>query len=186
MLDLATTNILVSYGTVFLNFLSVLLVGAIAYPSLIPTFAKKVHGRFGLWIAFGFSLVATLLTLYYSEILNVVPCSYCWLQRVFLYPQVVLFGIAALLKDRSITIYSIFLSLIGALIALYHHYLQMGGAHFLPCPANGNAIDCATPTFVTWGFVTFPYMSFSLFLFLILYMVALRTIWRKYPQEVSV
>jgi disulfide bond formation protein DsbB len=181
MPDVATTNLLVSYATLLLHVPIFGLLLAISFPEYIPHFPQKVHARFGLWIAFGFTLIATLVTLYYSEYLGVLPCSYCWLQRVFLYPQVVLFFIAALKKDHRIAIYSMALSFFGALIALYHHFLQMGGAHFLPCPANGNAIDCATPTFMTWGFITFPYMSLVFFVFLFLYMVALRTIWRKFP-----
>lgn len=138
--------------------------------------------RYGLWIAFTITLIASIYTLYASEVLGQIPCSLCWVQRAFLWPQVILFLIAALMKDRGIALYSIALSVIGALVALYHHWLQMGGSALLPCPASGPSINCETPTFVMWGFVTFPFMSFSLFVFIILFMVWLRSIWHKYPQ----
>jgi disulfide bond formation protein DsbB len=181
MFDLATTNLLVSYGTVFLLLSSFGLVVALIYPAITPEFKERFHAKHGLWVAFGFTLIASLITLYYSEYLGQAPCSLCWVQRVFLYPQVFIFGIAALSKDTKAVWYSLVLSLVGAVVALYHHYLQMGGQLHLPCPASGNAIDCATPTFVMWGFVTFPFMAFTLFVFLALFMVWLRAIWRKYP-----
>lgn len=180
MLDLATTNLLAAYGTLGLLLLSLGYIGALAFPALVPEWKQRWIMKYGVWIAVVVTTLATAVTLYYSEVLGVLPCSYCWLQRIALYPQVVLFLIAAIIKDRTVALYSIALSLIGAVIALYHHYLQMGGSSFLPCPATGNHLDCAEPTFVMWGFVTFPFMSFALFLFLILFMVFLRSIWRKY------
>ncbi len=182
MLDLASVNALASYATLALDLASLALIAVILFPQIVPVFKERFHARYGLWVAFAFTAAASFITLYYSEVLGQLPCSYCWLQRVFLYPQVVLLLIAAIINDRKVALYSIALSILGALIALYHHYLQMGGAQFLPCPANGNAVDCAVPTFISWGFVTFPFMSFSLFVFLILFMVRLRQIWRKYPQ----
>ena len=143
----------------------------------------ELLGRYGLWLAFLVTLVATLATIYASEVLGMAPCSLCWVQRVFLWPQVVIFGVAALTADRRAALYSIALSLFGAVIALYHHWLQIGGSHFVPCPVNGNAIDCATPTFVWFGFITFPFLAFVLFIFLVLFMTLLRSIWRKSPQE---
>ena len=137
--------------------------------------------RYGLWIAFLITALATGWTLYASEVLGQLPCSLCWVQRALLWPQIVIFLIAAIAKDARAALYSIVLSILGAVVALYHHWLQMGGSAYFPCPVDGNAIDCATPTFVMWGFVTFPFLSFVLFVFLILFMTYLRSIWRKYP-----
>lgn len=181
MFDLATTNQIAAYATIFLDISALGLVLGTLYPRIVPAFKERFHAQYGLWVAFMLTLTGTLVTLYYSEFLAQAPCALCWFQRVFLYPQVVLFFIAALMKDTRVVWYSIGLSVIGACIALYHHWLQMGGSHLFPCPANGNAIDCATPTFVTWGFVTFPFMAFSLFIFLTLFMVWLMSLWRKYP-----
>src|SRR3989344_5990262 len=50
----------------------------------------------------------------------------CWWQRIFLYPQVFLLGFAAHRKDAGMAFYSIVLSGLGLLVALYHHALQMG------------------------------------------------------------
>ena len=181
MPDLATTNLFASYGTLLLLLCSFGLLLAILFPTITPEWKQKFHARHGLWVVFGFALFASIVTLYYSEYLGQAPCSLCWVQRVFLYPQVVIFFIAASMRDARAAWYSIVLSALGALVALYHHWLQMGGSALFPCLASGPGIACEIPTFVLWGFLTFPFMALALFVFLLLFMVWLRTLWRKYP-----
>lgn len=74
--------------------------------------------------AWGISLIATLGSLYFSEILKFIPCDLCWFQRIFMYPQVVLLGLAAIRKEYGIARYSLALSIIGGAISLYHYALQ--------------------------------------------------------------
>src|SRR3989344_6948412 len=99
--------------------------------------------EYGLRLAFFVALGASAMTLVYSEVFGFAPCGLCWLQRVFLYPQVILLGIALLKKENRIADYLIGLSVIGGLMALYQHYLQMGGVSVLPCPSAGAGTDCA-------------------------------------------
>lgn len=135
--------------------------------------------KWGLWIAFFATIGGTAMTLFYSEVLHFAPCGLCWMQRVFLYPQVVILGIGAWKKDSSAALYSIWLSVIGALLALYNHYLQMGGIDLIPCPitrvnAVGVTADCAQRFLFEFGYMTFPLMSFSLFTFLIVVMIIVK------------
>jgi disulfide bond formation protein DsbB len=126
----------------------------------------------GLWLGTAGALGGIALTLFYSEVLGFAPCGLCWFQRVFLYPQLVIFVIAVWKKDRLAALYSIALSVLGAIVALYNHYLQMGGTSVIPCPASGGiASDCAQRFLFEFGYLTFPLMSFSLFAFLIVVMV---------------
>jgi len=131
--------------------------------------------KWGLWKAFGLTLAGSALTLFYSEILGIPPCGWCWIQRVFLYPQVLLFAIAAWKGDRRIADYSIVLSVFGGAAALYQHYLQMGGTSVIPCPATSQqAVDCAVRFLFEFNYITFPFMSFTLFAFLIVLMLFVR------------
>lgn len=127
----------------------------------------------GLWIGFILTFGGVLLTLYYSEILGFPPCPLCWWQRVFLYPQVILFALALWKKDRTIADYSIALSLAGLGVALYHHALQVLPHGSLPCPAEG-AISCAQRFVFEFGYITFPLMAATLFAFLIVLMLFVR------------
>lgn len=78
-------------------------------------------------------------------------------------------------KDTKIADYLIGLSGIGALIALYQHYLQMGGSAFIPCPAVGPGIDCAQRFLFEFGYITFPLMSFSVFALMIAMLVVVKS-----------
>ena len=130
-------------------------------------------GRWGLWLGFLFTFGGTLLTLYYSEVLGFLPCGWCWVQRVFLWPQVLLFAVALVRKDRRVADYSILFSIFGGAAALYQHYLQMGGHSILPCPASG-AGDCGQRFLFEFGYITFPLMAATLFAFLIVLMLFVR------------
>ena len=129
----------------------------------------------GLWIGLLITLGGVTLSLFYSEILGVAPCGLCWLQRVFLYPQAILFAVAIWKQERFIVDYSIALSIFGGVVALYQHYLQMGGTSIVPCPAVATqATDCAVRFLFELGYITFPLMSFSVFAFLIVLMLFVR------------
>ncbi|MEK7106803.1 MAG: disulfide bond formation protein B [Patescibacteria group bacterium] len=131
-------------------------------------------GTWGLWIGFLLSLGSVTISLFYSEILGVLPCGLCWLQRVFLYPQALLFAVALWKNDKSVADYSIAFSIFGGVIALYQHYLQMGGASIVPCPAVATSVDCAQRYLFEFGYITFPLMSFTIFAFLIIVMLFVR------------
>lgn len=129
--------------------------------------------RWGLWLAFLLTLGATALTLYYSEVLGFAPCGWCWVQRVFLWPQVLLFAVALYKQERAVADFSIAFSILGGIAALYQHYLQMGGGALIPCPASG-AGDCAQRILFEFGYITFPLMAATLFAFLIVLMLFVR------------
>ena len=110
-------------------------------------------------------------TLLYSEVFGFIPCSLCWLQRVALYPQALMILMAFRLKDSAhFPLYGMVLSVFGCVVAVYqyiyqaipHELLQSG---IMPCLADGTA-DCSKKIMEVFGFVTFPFLSAVLFLFL--------------------
>ncbi len=116
-------------------------------------------------LAFTVALITTICTLFFSDVVGYEPCKLCWIQRIFMYPQVFLLGMALLWKDDGIVKYIILLSGIGAIIALYHYYLQLGGISFLPCSATiGTSLSCTQRFFQTFGYITIPMMSLTAFL----------------------
>lgn len=48
----------------------------------------------GLIFIFTTSLIAMLGSLYYSEVRGFEPCTFCWYQRILMYPIVLISGIA--------------------------------------------------------------------------------------------
>lgn len=173
MYSIETVNYLLAAGTLGMQVVTVALLGVFILRKRVPAFADiaSAIGSWGLWIVALFSFVGSLLTLYYSEVLGVPPCDLCWWQRIFLYPQVVLFGMALWKRDTYVADYSIVLSIIGGGFALYHHALQMFPGS-LPCPATG--VSCATRILFEFGYITYPLMAVSLFAFLIVVMLFVR------------
>lgn len=169
----ATLNYWLALGSILTGCCSIVLFGAFFMRE------RNTHARaliawvtpHTLWGAFALSLFASAMTLVYSDYLGIEPCSLCWWQRIFLYPQVVLLGMAAWKKNAYIAEYSIILSFFGAGVALYQHFLQMF-PDSLPCPSTG--VSCAQRFLFEFGFVTYPLMAFALFALLMAGMLIVR------------
>jgi disulfide bond formation protein DsbB len=118
------------------------------------------------YLSFGFLITATATvgSLFFSEIMKLPPCDLCWYQRAFIYPQAVLFGLALWKNDRRVVNYILPLSIIGALVALYHNLLQLNPT-VLPC--TNSVASCATKQIEIGGFDAIPVMSLLAYLTLI-------------------
>ncbi|MFT4416864.1 disulfide oxidoreductase [Fredinandcohnia humi] len=111
-----------------------------------------------LFIAFAAALISTLGSLYFSEIQKYIPCELCWYQRIFMYPLVIILGIAIFKKNYSIALYTFILSLIGGSISIYHYLIQkvpVFGENSLSC----GIVPC-TSQYINWfGFITIPFLA---------------------------
>jgi len=109
------------------------------------------------------ALVATLGSLYLSEIANYPPCTLCWLQRIAMYPLVVVLGVGALREDRAIGWYALPLAGIGAALAFYHALVQR-----VPSLQQATSCSAEAPCNAMWvrefGFVSIPVMALGAFL----------------------
>jgi disulfide bond formation protein DsbB len=143
-------------------------------------FAKamfKFIARHGVLFGFLVSFGGVCVSLFYSDIAGFAPCDLCWWQRVFIYPQAVLFLVALLKKKRggeesSVFQYSAALSVIGVLIAAYHYYGAAFNPSFLSCAAS--AVSCAKTYFTSFGYVTIPVMSLTGFLLLLAIVISVK------------
>jgi disulfide bond formation protein DsbB len=128
-----------------------------------------------LFTAWATSVIATLGSLYFSEIKHFEPCELCWYQRILMYPMVIILGISIIKKDYKIPLYTMVLSLIGACISLYHYSIQK--LSFLA----DHAVSCGrvpcTGQYINWfGFVTIPLLA--LIAFIIIFTCSL-LIWKQ-------
>lgn len=119
-------------------------------------------------IAFLVSAMATLSSLFMSLVAHFIPCELCWYQRIFMFPQVIILGIALWKNNTQVRLTSMVLSIIGLLIALYHILLQYYPAIF---PCSNEAANCALVQFKYFGYITIPFMSATAFVLLILIML---------------
>lgn len=130
--------------------------------------------RHAILFAFIVALVSMTGSLTYSELVGYTPCELCWFQRILMYPQVAILGIALLKKDKSVQDYSIVLSILGVSIAAYHYLLQRGVVAVSSCSAVGAAVSCAQVPFLQFGYITIPMMSFTAFSMILSFMIGLR------------
>lgn len=112
-------------------------------------------------MAFLLSLGSIIGSLIYSEVIGFDPCSLCWIQRVFLFSIALFLCIALFKRERVINDYILSLSILGGLIALYHSMTQLGAPSLTKCTEIGG--DCSVVYFVNFGYITIPFMAFSVF-----------------------
>jgi len=112
------------------------------------------------WIV---ATVATLGSLYYSEIANFVPCRLCWYQRICMYPLAVILLIGLLLRDRRVRWYAAPFVIVGAPLALYHWLVERVDFFAKSSSCSAEA-PCTVPWFQELGYVTLAFMALSAFL----------------------
>jgi disulfide bond formation protein DsbB len=111
-----------------------------------------------LWAAWAVAAVATLGSLYYSEIAHFQPCRLCWFQRIFMYPlALLLLGMAIRSDRRNVLLYALPLPVIGVGFSLYHIYIENNpSAESSACRAG---VSCAIKWVEKFGYVTIPVMA---------------------------
>lgn len=121
----------------------------------------ELFGPVALHLALGVALVATLGSLYLSEIANFPPCRLCWYQRIAMYPLVPILAVAVWRRDAGVRFYAIPLALIGGLISTYHVLLER-----YPSLESG-VCEATNPCTLIWvrrfGYLTIPTMALSAF-----------------------
>ncbi|MCA0979603.1 MULTISPECIES: disulfide oxidoreductase [Exiguobacterium] len=123
---------------------------------------KSFFEKYGLYLSWLVALMATLGSLYFSEIREFVPCELCWIQRIFMYPLTIILGIAVFTEDRAVRKYVLPLTIIGGIVSLYHYLVQKvpGFAEIQPC-AQG--VPCSGQYINWFGFITIPFLALTAF-----------------------
>jgi len=160
-------NNLASVGTVIANIAVLFMAAEIVFPGVFPRLRIFVGSRaiiYGFLIAFA----AMAGSLIYSDVLGYTPCSLCWVQRIFMYPQIIVLGLALIKREKVIIDYSLVLAYFGAAVAAYQHLLQLGVVPSLLCPVIGSVPSACAQRFVfQFGYITLPFMSFTAFALII-------------------
>lgn len=134
-----------------------------------------------LYFAWIVSIVAFLGSITFSEIMRLIPCKLCWIQRIFMFPLVFIIGVGIITRDDKVPHYVLPLSLTGLTVSFYHVLLYRG---ILPeakgfCEAG---ISCTTKYIEYFGFLSIPMMSFiafTLITFFMIYYMSLRNLKQK-------
>jgi disulfide bond formation protein DsbB len=121
--------------------------------------------RYGLPLLFLIPLLASIGSLYFSEIALWTPCKECWFQRIFMYSQVPIVLVALLRRDTSVAVPVLTLSLIGMVFAIKQYVSQV--LNILMPSLTGTCGDAANPCSSTqifqFGYITIPMMALTAF-----------------------
>lgn len=168
-------SLLTIAGQVLIVGLSVLIFVKKIKPGLGQSFENifSFINKHGIALAFTVALVSTLGSLTYSDILGYEPCKLCWFQRIFMYPEVLLLGVALYKREKTIIPYALLMAVFGEIIALYHYIIQLG---FLPapCTVSGYSVSCAKKFVLQFGYITIPLMAFTAFVMIIYFLMLSR------------
>jgi len=123
-----------------------------------------------VFLCFLVASVATLGSLFFSEVMGFVPCSMCWYQRIFMYPLVLIFLINLLYPDDKLFKYSIPLVATGLFFSIYHNLLMFDiiPESVVPCVSG---VPCSTEYINWFGFITIPFLSFVAYFMLFILLV---------------
>jgi disulfide bond formation protein DsbB len=122
------------------------------------------------WIT---AIIATLGSLFFSEVMHFIPCNLCWYQRILMYPLAVSLGIAFYRNDQEVYKYVLPFSVAGMIVSGYHYGLQKIPflQKFEVCTSG---IPCSGQ-YINWlGFITIPFLAFVAFTIITIAMLALR------------
>lgn len=103
-----------------------------------------------LYLAWVVALIATIGSLYFSEVRLFRPCILCWYQRVCMYPLVVLLGLAALRSDLNVRRYAVALAVIGWAVALFQNLETWGVVPTIRACTTDPSSSCGIP-WPIWG-----------------------------------
>ena len=154
---------------------------ALALVVLLVSWKRKKSHRLLVFLhkhailfAFVVASIAMIGSLTYSEVVGFEPCELGWFQRILMYPQVALLGLALLKRDTKIRDYIMVLSILGVLIAAYHYLLQVGLAPSVVCSAVGYSASCSQTFVLQFGYITIPMMSLTAFSMILLFMLGMK------------
>lgn len=125
---------------------------------------------FGAW---AIALVSTLAALFIGEVMGQIPCDLCWHQRAFMFPLVLVLGVAALRSDQYAWFYALPVALFGWFIAGFHNLLYFGilPAAIKPC---GEGPSCSGEGMTLFGTVPLPLLSLASFSIIVVLLLIVR------------
>lgn len=114
------------------------------------------------YLAWVIALVASVGSLFFSEVMELPPCLLCWYQRIAMYPLVFVIGCGIVMRDRRMRYYALPLCLGGLAISIYHNLLYYGilPESIAPCTQG---ISCTSRQIEWLGFITIPLMALAAF-----------------------
>jgi len=120
-----------------------------------------------LTMAWVTALIATLSAIFIGEVLGRTPCVLCWYQRIFMFPLVLVLGVACYRGDLGAWRYALPLAGVGAGFAAYHTllYWRVIQPEIVACSAEAS---CSGTGMAVLGSIPLPLLSLLAFSFVVI------------------
>lgn len=104
--------------------------------------------------------LGVLASLYYSEVASFTPCKLCWIQRIFIFPQILFILLNWKSVEKYVFKFLLWMNGIAFTVALLHNYIYYFGKELAgTCDA---AASCKAYYVYEMGFITIPFMALGL------------------------
>ena len=126
---------------------------------------------FACWLL---ATVSALGALFFSEVMELPPCTLCWYQRIFMFPLVILLPLGLFPFDPRVVRYALPLAAVGWAISVFQVLLVWGviPESIQPCTKG---VPCSEVQIEWLGFVNIPFLSFLAFTTMVALLVAAHT-----------
>jgi len=126
----------------------------------------KTTGWWLIFVCWLISMLSTLGSLFFSEIMGLIPCELCWYQRIFMFPLAIILLVSLHPLDTRVIKYALPIAGIGLLFTIYHSLLFYGFTpeSLQPCRQG---ISCADDSMVLFGVLPIPLLSLAAFIAII-------------------
>lgn len=178
-----TLNYLLAMGTIAMQVVFVFVLGHLIFKRSNTNPMLMFFHKYGVYFALGIALSSVALSLFYSEVVGFAACELCWVQRFFIYPQVLILGIALWKEKKQLITLSAIVAFAGMLVSAYHIYIENGGASDLACSNYvEGSITCAARYVFEFGYITIPVMALTAQALIVLLMINHRYMSKKEIQ----
>ncbi len=114
---------------------------------------------FACWLV---ATTSTLGALFFSEVMELPPCTLCWYQRIFMFPLVLMLPAGLFPFDPRVVRYALPVVAVGWCISVFQVLLVAGAIpeSIRPCTQG---VPCSEVQIEWLGFVNIPLLSFIAF-----------------------
>ena len=123
---------------------------------------KSSQSWYLLFFAWVLATSGTLISLFFSEIVQLPVCVLCWYQRIALYPLVIMLPLALFPFDIKVIRYVSPLVIFGWLVAFFHVLVVAGVIPEAAQPCV-QGVPCSEVQFSILGFINIPVMALFTF-----------------------
>ena len=116
---------------------------------------------------------ASLGSLFFSEVMELPPCTLCWYQRIFMFPLPIVLFMGLFPFDSKAIRYALPLAIAGWAVAAYHLLLHVGVIPESVSPCS-QGVSCKTKYLDLLGFVSIPLLSLLAFSTVVALLIILR------------